>query len=176
MDKLKLLLGVVKGKPISRKLLVQLVTSVLVFAGTYALQKFGLEANPAYRSDVSFAAAQIAGLAVGWATKEWPSLLGGAEPAPKPVALSHVRIPISGGVPAPVAGPAAPAKPAALVVSPSATSEAAAVVKPPAMETVGLDVAKRTAPAPEALKLPKPAPVAQPDGQPAEQGPRTITG
>jgi hypothetical protein len=199
MDKLKILVGIIRGKPISRKLLVQIVTSALVFAGSYALQKFGLSSNPAYRSDVSFAAAQIGGLVVAWATKEWPSLLGtpAVKPA-KPVAMAHTRMPINDDAPAPEMVTIGHAT-HALQAKPDDESDPitighvkipvqvpAPVAKPAVAPPIPAPVVR--VPTAEALKLPESAPaskpvpqawtepVEQPDGQPAEMGPRTITG
>jgi hypothetical protein len=63
------------GKPISRKVLAQLLTSLGVYLVALALGRLGVNLDPATAGLVAAGVAAVAGFAAGWLTRELPGLV-----------------------------------------------------------------------------------------------------
>lgn len=68
------------GKPISRKVLIQFLTAVGVYAVAFTLARLEIHLDPGVAGIVSGAVAAVAGLVAGWLKRELPEIVNDNEP------------------------------------------------------------------------------------------------
>lgn len=63
------------GKPVSRKLVRSLLTTLFVSGITYGAAKLGFQVDPAKSAGIAQAAGLLAGFGAGWLTREFPEIV-----------------------------------------------------------------------------------------------------